>query len=500
MVKKSIILGLILLLGGTAVFSLVTATRRKQHEQAAYYQSKYAAEYDDYMRKYNHWLQSDPQERAELPWGIDEYGQTKPKASQLVEQQERLKADLDKLAAGETDTYPFADFLYGKDWQKKLNKYKTQKEMSDLFYTVSIVSMLVGTMILTSYLLLRSARLFIRGFTYMKKLCTDFFKQRKQASDIPPAETRNKESKEISQQRQEPSSPQAQLKKHSKVLVDSGWQSVETDNTGLNEPPQSQTNLPVPNKTCSNNSSKNAGIMARLFSDDKSVELEESSEDTAKSANLNTKTLDRVPKDLEETASSDSHEVQSTLKTEGSIQAQTENMEKHIAEFRQMAQTIQQTACEHSEPLNNTLRELTEQVSAIREYASQQQHRVSKLQDGYDWNIIRTFCLRIIHCIDNLENRIERMARQNIETSDLVEVRDELIFALESSGVEQFEPEINSDYHRQQKKAEAVKDRELADDPNLKGTIAKVLRRAYQFFIDEMNFKVVRTAQVKLFG
>ncbi|GAF93931.1 unnamed protein product, partial [marine sediment metagenome] len=205
MVKKSIILGLILLLGGTAVFSLVTVTRRKQHEQAAYYQSKYAAEYDDYMRKYNHWLQSDPQERAELPWGIDEYGQTKPKASQLVEQQERLKADLDKLAAGETDTYPFADFLYGRDWQKKLNKYKTQKEISDLFYTVSIVSMLVGAMILTSYLLLRSARLFIRGFTYMKKLCTDFFKQRKQASDIPPAETRNKESEEISQQQQEPS-------------------------------------------------------------------------------------------------------------------------------------------------------------------------------------------------------------------------------------------------------------------------------------------------------
>ncbi len=500
MVKKSIILGLILLLGGTAVFSLVTVTRRKQHEQAACYQSKYAAEYDDYMRKYNHWLQSDPQQRTALPWGIDEYGQTKPKASLLVEQQERLKADLDKLAAGETDAYPFADFLYGKDWKRKLQKYKAEKEISDLFYTVSIVSMLVGTVILTSYLLLRAARLLIRGFTYMKKLCTDFFKQRKQASDIPPAETRNNESEEISQQQQKPSRPQAQLKKHLKVLVDSGWQSVEKDNTGLNEQPQSQTDLSMSNKTCSNKPSKNAGIMARLFSDDKSVESQDSSEEAAENANLNTKTLDYMPKDLEETDSSVSHEVQSALKTEGSLQVQTESMEKHIAEFRQMARTIQQTASEHSEPLNNTLKELAQQVSAIREYASQQQHRVSKLQDGYDWNIIRTFCLRIIHCIDNLENRIERMTKQNIETSDLREVRDELIFALESSGVEQFEPEINSDYRRQQKKAEAVKDRELADDPNLKGKIAKVLRRGYQFVIDEMNFKVVRTAQVKLFG
>jgi len=165
-----------------------------------------------------------------------------------------------------------------------------------------------------------------------------------------------------------------------------------------------------------------------------------------------------------------------------------------------LAQSVQRTSLEHSKPLNNAIRELMQQVSAIREYAAYQQDRVEKLQDGYDWNIIRTFCLRIIHCIDNLENRIEHMAKKNIETSDLKEVRDELIFALESSGVEQFEPEINSDYRRQQKKAEAVKDREIVDDPNLKGKIAKVLRRGYQFVIDEMNFKVVRTAQVKLFG
>ena len=198
MVKKSIILGLILLLGGTAVFGLVTATKRKRHEQAAYYKSKYAAEYDDYMRKYNHWVQSDPQQRTALPWGLDEYGQTKPEASMRIEQQERLKADLDKLAGGETDVYPLADFLYGKDWQKKLQKYKVEKEVSDLIYTVSIVSMLAGALILTSYLLLRSARLLIRGFTYMKKLCAGLFNRHKQPEAVQPAESRHKDSEEIS--------------------------------------------------------------------------------------------------------------------------------------------------------------------------------------------------------------------------------------------------------------------------------------------------------------
>ncbi|UCF17594.1 MAG: hypothetical protein JSW59_09060, partial [Phycisphaerales bacterium] len=61
---------------------------------------------------------------------------------------------------------------------------------------------------------------------------------------------------------------------------------------------------------------------------------------------------------------------------------------------------------ESPKPIDSTLNDLTEQVSAIREYAANQQGRLEKLQDGYDWNIIRTFCLRVIRCVDNLENRI----------------------------------------------------------------------------------------------
>jgi molecular chaperone GrpE (heat shock protein) len=75
-----------------------------------------------------------------------------------------------------------------------------------------------------------------------------------------------------------------------------------------------------------------------------------------------------------------------------------------------------------------------------------------------------------------------------------------MLFALESSGVEQFEPEINSDYHGQEKYAEAVKDKECCDDKKRTGKIAKIIRPGYQYFIDEENVKVVRPAQVKLFG
>ncbi|MHC4192282.1 MAG: nucleotide exchange factor GrpE [Planctomycetota bacterium] len=242
--------------------------------------------------------------------------------------------------------------------------------------------------------------------------------------------------------------PGDQINKHSQGLRNSGFKSVETNS---------------------------AGQTAVLIPDEKSVELVEALEEAAEKMNV-------------------SHKLEDSLKEK------SENLEKQMAEFKQMAQGVQKTALENSKPINNTLSEITEQMSAIREYAASQQTRLTKLQDGYDWNITKTFCLRVIRCIDNLEKRISQLTGKDMEAVDLEEVRDEMLFALESSGVEQFEPEINSDYHGQEKCAEAVKGKESCNDTKQTGKIAKIIRPGYQYFIDEENIKIVRPAQVKLFG
>jgi len=191
---------------------------------------------------------------------------------------------------------------------------------------------------------------------------------------------------------------------------------------------------------------------------------------------------------------SDEDTNDSLTKLEESIKAQTEQLEERTA------QSVQEALQEHSKPLDSTLKDLAQQVSAIREYASCQQERVEKLQDGYDWNIIKTFCLRIIRCIDNLENRIEKLSSKGEKVEYLEDIRDEMVFALESSGIEQYRPEINSDYRGQEKYAETVKQKEHCDNAKQKGKIAKVIRPGYQYVINEENVKIVRTAQVKLFG
>lgn len=188
------------------------------------------------------------------------------------------------------------------------------------------------------------------------------------------------------------------------------------------------------------------------------------------------------------------------IKLEDSVKAQTDDFEKRMAEFTRMANNVQQDVLTDARPVERSLHELTEQVSAIREYAAHQQERVKKLQDGYDWNIIKNFCLRIIRCIDNLETRIQDLAKDKGDTTALEEVRDELVFALESTGVEQFRPVLNSNYRGQEKNTEAVKEKEHSKSAKMKGKIAAVLRPGYHYFIDEDNVKLVRTAQVKLYG
>jgi molecular chaperone GrpE (heat shock protein) len=152
-----------------------------------------------------------------------------------------------------------------------------------------------------------------------------------------------------------------------------------------------------------------------------------------------------------------------------------------------------------TEPVTNTLNELTQEVSAIREFAAQQQDRVRQLQEGYDWTIIKRFCLRIIRCIDNLDENIIQLLGQGRQTRHLEDVRDELVFALESSGVEQFEPQIDSDYKGQEKTAEATHDREHTEQAHLSGKIAKVVRAGYRYVLDDNDVKIVRAAQVKLY-
>jgi molecular chaperone GrpE (heat shock protein) len=187
-------------------------------------------------------------------------------------------------------------------------------------------------------------------------------------------------------------------------------------------------------------------------------------------------------------------ELRETLRSRASSLSDNNNSPQPATQTDVLS-TLMSTA-----PVTHELNELTLEVSAIREYAASQQDRVRRLQDGYDWSIIKRFCIRIIRCIDNMDERIAHLAEEGGDPQSLEDVRDELVFSLESSGVEQFEPEINACYKGLEKTVEAVKTREPTDDPDLVGKIAKVIKPGYEYVVSDEEVRVVRCSQVQLYG
>ena len=416
------------------------------------------------------------------------------------ERQEKFDTDLDQLnrvVAGELDVHSFADTVPRENQQRDLEGSKARTETRELVLVVSIMCISMGAVISGFWLLLCIGRLIRRVVSYLSSFFPRVFGWRSQETDIKSGKKGADEQKKVLERRQERGSRVGEPKKGSRVLINSGWHGFDTSFANHYEPGPSEDIVGGSNESFFDSFAKDAGMGGVGLAKDKALVPEGFWTSRARDRNTGGRRLGQPRGTDEKTAMLDSRDDNSEV--EDLVRTQTENLEKQMAEFKRMAQSVQQSAVEHSEPLKNHLEELTQQVSAIREYALQQQGRMEKLQDGYDWNIIRTFCLRIIRCIDNLETRITGLSEGDVETAKLKEVRDELIFALESSGIERFEPEIKSDYHGQERRAEAVREKQQCDDPQLKGKVAKVTRPGYQYVIDEENVKVVRTAQVELF-
>ena len=89
---------------------------------------------------------------------------------------------------------------------------------------------------------------------------------------------------------------------------------------------------------------------------------------------------------------------------------------------------------------------------------------------------------------------------QNDEAAVYLEdIRDELVFALEAGGIEQFRPAPQTPFKGLEKYAEAVRERAFTEDSQLCGCVAEVVRPGYQYLVNDDEVKIVRCAQVKLY-
>lgn len=453
MLKKCAILGVVVLsLGGIALALGHYRTQAQQSQVSRQGPPKGSLRSPEYISKYGRWYEVTPDEQTRLVLELDTDRRARTPQQLAQEQQDRLRADIDKLAAGEMVPSEIVTYLYGPDWRQEITRYREQAEQTRSIQAAAVICVSFGAGLFVLSVLAATGRAIVRAI-------------------------RNAGSHGVEIEKPESTSPSAPLQAENlpEVMVDSPLapQPVISDLTSDITDPESERRL-------------------RRRAQRPSVAVEAPVETPW--AREPVCVMDRdfdMPGAPPETGSS------AAVQT---LRDHAEDLQRQIAAFKTAAESVQQAAVEKSEPLNNTLKELTEQVSAIRDYAASQQDQMKKLQDGYDWGIIRTFCLRVIRCIDNIDGRIDELTEAGESVEHLEEVRDELLFALESSGVEPFEPEFGSEYRGQEKYADAVKKKETSGRRDQTGTIAKVLRPGYRYVMDDENFKVVRTAQVMLFG
>ncbi|HPC95972.1 MAG TPA: nucleotide exchange factor GrpE [Sedimentisphaerales bacterium] len=514
MLKKCVILGLVLLLAGGLSLAWVRQQAKAERLEVPAGVPKQALQPADYFQKYGNWHRLTAEEQNQLVLELDKERQNKTPEELAAEQRAHLHSDLPKLAAGEMNPGDIADYLYGPNWEEQVTQYRQRREKEQIAQTTSIVCLSIGGTLFGVCFIVWVLRSIVRAFRAIARRRAD------RAVAVAPA------SGELTDIPHEGADEQGGGEKDSDVPAESSddgddgpefalssneYDSKPTDDNDGERflvPRRHRTLSPGRPTLCVAPRCEEDGV-AVLMSDEPSGEQDWSPQMEWTTSNDEDSETAAVPQKQRFTprprvAVLGATEIVSApppaAPAASPLTEQAEELQRQIAEFRQMAQNVQQVSRGQAEPLGETLKELAQQVSAIREYAACQQDRVEKLQDGYDWSIIRTFCLKVIRCIDNLENRLAKLDENDQSTLQLEEVRDELLFALESSGVEQFRPDIGSDYRGHEKFAEAIKEKEITGDASQVGTIAKVVRPGYRYITDEDNYKVVRTAQVKLFG
>ncbi len=504
MLQKCTIIGLVFLLAGGLAMAWLNNEKQAEQAQTPASGTKYSLDPEEYLAKYGRWYNLSPEQQNQLVLELDKDRRDKAPEQLALEQQARLRADLDKLAARQMEPGDIADFLYGKGWENQVEEYKKLNEKMEITQIISVVCLSIGGILFALCVLVWVLRLFVRLLRRRRQWSCGEDEESPAQAELMDIHTHDLP--------QDPPAPEEQPRQGRRRLALTETVTGPSGGGSMPEGPTTGEEFLSPLAAARARTSLSSAVaeapaednaVAVLLADEPAAEKEWSADmqwslqgglavvaEEAPQPAVNTRVSLPVPEEKER-----------AVVVEDTLKEQADGLQRQIAEFKEMAQSVvQQATREQSEPLGSTLKELAQQVSAIREYAACQQDRVEKLQDGYDWGIIRTFCLRVIRCIDNIENRIDNPPKDCPDLMYLEEVRDELLFALESSGIEQFRLDINSEYRGQEKLAEAIKDKAPAQEPGQAGKVAEVLRPGYRYMMDDENYKVVRTAQVKLFG
>ena len=135
-------------------------------------------------------------------------------------------------------------------------------------------------------------------------------------------------------------------------------------------------------------------------------------------------------------------------------------------------------------------------MGGVRDYLAMKNDLTSRLQEGYDYKILKNFTKQIIRCIHQID---PKLADDSVAGKKLLSTREDLIDMLDRYGIEQFLPEVGAPYSELRKIAEVVPQKEPTKDKDQVGTVAEIIRPGYSYQAHDEQRRIVMPAQVKIY-
>ncbi len=158
------------------------------------------------------------------------------------------------------------------------------------------------------------------------------------------------------------------------------------------------------------------------------------------------------------------------------------------------------------DPIEHGLKELAEHIGAVHSLADDRRHEITRLQEGYDFTVTRSFARGVIKTIDLLRDFEAQLRAAHAESdlrSDALDrleaAEDQLCFLLEAHHIEPFTPAPGDEIAKDSLRFEPIA-KHLAPSAEDVGKVSQLEHPGWTLQLGESRERVIRPALVAVYA
>ena len=145
------------------------------------------------------------------------------------------------------------------------------------------------------------------------------------------------------------------------------------------------------------------------------------------------------------------------------------------------------------------IKEVDEKIKPFEKVAREKNDELKEYKKGYDYSKNKSIINGVIETIEFIENAEKKIDfKDDVVSSYFSSTKEKLLIVLNNSGVESFEPKINTsslDDHS----CEVDVSTEITDDQNKNNLICSILRKGYMIKTTENQVVYIKKSLVKVY-